>query len=112
MKVRKIGKIRTAHLVINAKWGQRIAALLTPTAAEEAERIAKLRAQWDELLAKMDMAGLVEPNPEGENQTTATWYNVAKKSTGEIVGTFSTLEAALGKIETAKRQKKAALVLA
>jgi len=112
MKVRKQGKIRTAHLVINAKWSLRIAALLTPTAAEEAERTAKLRAQWDELLAKMDKADLVEPNPEGENHTTATWYNVAKKSTGQIVGTFSTLEAAQGEIDKAKRQKKAALVLA
>lgn len=39
-------------------------------------------------------------------------YTVAKKSTGEVIGTFNTLDEANAVIEKAKKQKKAVLQLA
>ena len=44
-------------------------------------------------------------------EPTVELWNVAKKSTGEIVATGLTEEAATAMVEAAKRQKKAALIL-
>lgn len=129
MKVRIQAKRRFAHrsweLVRNWRRQAQFAAvrerMLSHTMSPEtaAKRAADFNAFWDDLIQKQAVRQLVEP--AGEEVTVvdsveevvkaSIEYIVAKKSTGEVVGTFDLREDALEMIEKAKRNKKATLVL-
>jgi hypothetical protein len=69
-----------------------------------------LRAEfWKELEGKMSLRSLVEDTPEVA--AAKIEYVVAKKSTGEVVGTFDLEEDAIAMIEKARKAKKATLIL-
>ena len=121
MKVRIQGKRRIAFLGIWASqqlhWQRIIDKLLTPTPEEVAESKARqaqaFDALWADINAKQAVRQLVEPFiPEsGEVLRAQTTFTVAKKSTGEIVGTYDDLADAEEAVLKAHRQKKAALVI-
>ena len=67
-------------------------------------------AVTDPLAAEAAVADAAAP-AETPAQPTVELWNVAKKSTGEIVATGLTEEAATAMVEAAKRGKKAALIL-
>lgn len=63
---------------------------------------------WAELERKQAVRQLVETDPV---EAAKIEYVVAKKSTGEVVGTFDLEEDALAMIEKARKAKKASLVM-
>ena len=96
----------------------------------------RMEQHWQELFSQMSwkvlpedtakacdnqlLAELVEPigvsyqdelDQEVSNSSTSRKYTVAKKTTGEIVGEFDTLNDAIEVVAKAKRAKKQALVL-
>lgn len=129
MKVRIQAKRRFSHrnreLVRLWVWQARFAVVRerilsrSETAEAAAKREADFNAFWDDLIQKQAVRQLVEPCGEEftvvdsveEVVKASIEYVVAKKSTGEVVGTFDLREDALEMIEKAKRNKKAALVL-
>lgn len=121
MKVRIQGKRRIAFLGIWASqqlhWQRIIDKLLTLSPEEEAAMRARQSEQfdalWADISAKQAQRQLVEPFiPEpGVVLHAQTTFTVAKKSTGEIVGTYDDLADAEEAVLKAQRQKKAALVI-
>lgn len=122
MKVRIQGKRRIAFLGILASqqlhWQRIIDKLLTLSPEEEAAMRARQSEQfdalWADISAKQAQRQLVEeafiPEP-GVVLHAQTTFTVAKKSTGEIVGTYDDLADAEEAVLKAQRQKKAALVI-
>lgn len=67
-----------------------------------------MASYWAEVERKQAVRVLVEPDPV---EAAKIEYVVAKKSTGEVVGTFDLEEDALAMIEKARKAKKASLVM-
>lgn len=70
--------------------------------------LGALSSYWAELERKQAVRQLVETDPV---EAAKIEYVVAKKSTGEVVGTFDLEEDALAMIEKARKAKKASLVM-
>ncbi len=111
---------RLHYIVVDAYWQRYIDNLMEKAMAftpeELAEQAARNEAFWKDLSSKMSQRFLVEPDPdqsysEAEVEAAKVEYVVAKKSTGEVVGTFDLEEDALAMIEKARKAKKATLVL-
>ncbi len=117
MKVRIQAKCRTARQLANAKlilrWKRIIDRAMTPTPEEEAEHKALMAAQFDKLWADINKNQAVRQLVEepAEPLEAPRTYTVAKRSTGEVVGTYDDLGDAEEAVLRAQRNKKAALVI-
>ena len=100
---------RLHWVIVEAYWQRKIDECLKHTPEELAEQVARNEAFWADLSAKMSQRFLVESDPEVE--AFKVEYVVAKKSTGEVVGTFDHKDDAEAMIEKARKAKKATLVL-
>jgi len=102
MKLRKLKKIIQAQQWFRTEdyWQKVIDNLMEPTPEEQARQKAMQAEFFKEIMA------MLKPSPPA-----VKWYQVAKKSTGEVVSTHSTRESAEEAVDKAKRNKKAALVL-
>jgi hypothetical protein len=115
MKVRIQAKRRTQWIIqlvkMNIRW-QRIidkALTLEEQAEADARRAASFDALWADIQQKQAVRQLVE-EPAEPLQSPRT-YTVAKRSTGEVVGTYEDLGDAEEVVLKAQRNKKAALVI-
>lgn len=122
---------RLHYIVVDAFWQRYIDAQFEAMRLDPQEiaiREAAQEAFWKDLSSKMSQRFLVEPEPveevaslgsllqrklDGDAAVEAAKieYVVAKKSTGEVVGTFDLEDDALAMIEKARKAKKATLVL-
>jgi hypothetical protein len=117
MKVRIQAKRRTQWIIqlvkMNIRWQRIIDKALTLTPEEQAEadarRAASFDALWADIQQKQAVRQLVEEPAEPLQAPRV--YTVAKRSTGEVVGTYEDLGDAEEAVLKAHRQKKAALVI-